>query len=354
VEEKMKKQNEEKKMTLEEYQQKYSHPENLVAAKNFLFMFGAAIGVVVAVSLFFVVLRLFDIHQIAGYAGSIVAVIIFIFVYVVPVVKLKNTKSFVTNVDSANARQAQKFNKRLREEIADKMIDVTTKTDVIGWYSDELVGKLAIARHTGNDKELKSTLTKIYQTDVKQAANKMIKSSAVKVGITTAISQSELVDTLFVIVYEFTLIKDIVYLYGYRPTDSQMVKIYKNVITNALIAYGLSSATIGMGRTVGSGITSAIEKVSRSGNFIASTLGSIAGVAIESGIQLVVNSTLTVLIGNQTKRYLVKEYNLQDILDDVELIDNEEEEELIEAVKEELKQKMPKKTKNEKKDFATS
>lgn len=350
----MKKQNEVKKMTLEEYQQKYTHPENLVAAKNFLFMFGAAIGIVIAVCLFFVVLRLFEIHQIAGYIGTFLALIIFIFLYVVPVVKLKNTKSFMTNVDAANARQAQKYNKRLREEIADKMIDLTKKTDVIGWYSDELVGKLAIARHTADDKELKNVLTKIYQTDVKSAANKMIKNSAVKVGITTAVSQSELVDTLFVIVYELNLIKDIVYLYGYRPTDSQMVKIYKNVITNALIAYGISSATIGMGRTVGSSITSAIEKVSQSSNFIASTLGSIAGVAIESGIQLVVNSTLTVMIGNQTKRYLVKEYNLQEILDNIELIDAEEEAELIESVKDELKRKMPKKSKNEKSEFATS
>ena len=59
----MKKTIEKKKITLEEYQQKYTNPENLVAAKNFLFILGAAIGVIVAVSLFFVVLRLFDIHH---------------------------------------------------------------------------------------------------------------------------------------------------------------------------------------------------------------------------------------------------------------------------------------------------
>jgi uncharacterized membrane protein YcjF (UPF0283 family) len=335
----MKKTYEEKKVTLEEYQQKYTHPENLVAAKNFLFMLGSATGVIIAVSLFFVVLRLFDIHLIAGYLSTFFAMIIFIFLYVVPVIKIKNTKSFKTNIDSVNARQAQKYNKKLREELADKMIDVSTKTDVVGWYSNELVGKLAIARHTGNDKELKSILTKIYQTDVKNAANKMIKNSAMKVGFATAVSQSEFIDTLFVIVYELNLIKDIVYLYGYRPTDSQMAKIYKIVLTNALIAYGLSSATTGMGKTVGSGIANVIERASQNNNFVVSTIGTIAGVAIESSLQLVVNSTLTVIIGNQTKKYLVNEYNLQEILDNVELLDSEEEVKMIESIEDELKEK---------------
>jgi len=351
----MKRTSGEKKITLEEYQQKYTHPENLLAAKNFLFILGAAIGVLVAVSLFFVVLRLFDIHQIAGIIGTIFAIIIFIFLYVIPVVKLKNTKAFITNVDSVSARQAQKYNKKLREELADKMIDVSTKTDVVGWYSEDLVGKLAIARHTGNDKELTSILAKIYQNDVKSAANKMIKNAAVKVGIATAVSQSEFIDTLFVIVYELNLIKDIVYLYGYRPTDSQMAKIYKNVITNALIAYGVSSATAGMGKTVGSGIATAIEKVSQSRNFVASTLGAFAGVAIESSLQLAVNSALTVLIGNQTKRYLIKEYNLQEVLDNIDLLDSvEEETKMIESIKSEVKEKPVKKSKSEKANLATN
>ncbi len=345
----MKKIIEEKKISLEEYQQKFTNTENIVAAKNFLFILGAAIGLIIAVSLFFVVLKLFDINKIAGYVGIVVAIIVFIIMYIVPVIKLKNTKSFRTNVDSTNARQSKKYNKHLREEIADKMIDVTTKAEVVGWYADELIGKLAIARHTGNDQELKSILTKIYQTDVKNTANKMIRTSAIRVGIVTAVSQSEALDTLFMLVYELNLIKDIVFLYGYRPTDSQMVKIYKNVIRNSLIAYGVSSATSGMGKSMGSGFANAFEKVSQSGNFFASTIGAFAGIAIESGVQFTLNATLTIIIGNQTKKYLIKEYNLQEMLDNVELMESyEEEAKMIKTVKDELKVKIPKKTENEK------
>jgi len=350
----MKKSVEIKKLTLEEYQQKYSNPENIIAAKTFLFILGAAMGVIIAISLFFVVLKLFEIHLIAGYVGIVLSVFVFIFLYIIPVVKLKNTKSFLTNIDNSNARQAQKYNKMLREEISDKMIDVTTKTEGTGWYSDDHIGRLAIARHTNNDIETKSILTDIYKTDVKNAANKMIRSSAVKVGLITAASQSGVIDTLFVSIYELNLIKDIVYLYGYRPTDTQMVKIYKNVLTNALLAYGLSSATSGLGKSVGSGIVNALEKASHSGNIMFSTIGTVAGIAIESGIQFILNATLTALIGYQTKKYLVKEYNLQEILDNIELLDTDEEEAMMtESIKEELKKKITKKVKNEKATAAT-
>jgi uncharacterized membrane protein YcjF (UPF0283 family) len=351
----MKKTIEQKKLTLEEYQQKYSNSENVAAAKTFLFILSAAIGIAIATSLSFVVLRLFEIHQIAGYVGSIVAIIIFIVLYIVPVVKLKNTKSFLTNVDATNARQAQKYNKQLRAEIADKMIDINAKAEVNGWYSDDLVGKLAIARVTKNDQELKDVLTKIYQTDVKNASNKMIRTSAVRVGVATAISQSEAIDTLFVLVYELNLIKDIVYLYGYRPTDSQMVKIYKNVLTNALIAYGISGATGSVGKSVGSGIISALEKASQSGNFLTSTIGTVAGIAIDSGLQFVVNASLTIRIGYQTKKYLIKEYNLQEMLDNIELSESDDEEaKMIESISKEVREQMSKKTKSDKSNISTS
>lgn len=346
---------EEKKMTLEEYQQKYTNPENVVAAKTFLFILGAAIGIIIGVGLFFVVLRLFEIHQIAGFVGIVLSIIVFIYLYLIPVIKLKNTKAFLTNIDRTTARQAQKYNKILREEIADKMIDITAKTEGTGWYSDDHIGKLAIARHTSNDIELKNALTEIYKTDVKNAANKMIKTSAVKVGFITAASQSGFVDTLFVCLYELNLIKDIVYLYGYRPTDTEMVKIYKNVITNALITYGLSSATSGIGKSVGNGIVNALEKASRSGNFLASTIGTVAGMAIDSSIQFILNASLTALIGFQTKKYLVKEYNLQEMLDNIELIDSVEEEvKLTESIKDELKHNISKKSKNENATLATN
>lgn len=339
--------NNEKKITLEEYQRQNTSPENVIAAKSFLFIFTMAIAIGILVSLFFVVLRLFEIHQYAGYAGLIGAILIFIFAYLVPVIKLKNTKTFMTQVNVTTARKAQKHNKKLREELADKMIDITYKTDGISWYNEKSIGELAIARHKKDDEQLKTVLTKIYKTDVKSSADKLIRQSAVRVGLATALSQSEALDTLLVLIYELNLIKDIVFLYGYRPTDSQMAKIYKNVLRNSLIAYGVSSATSGLGKTVGTGIIGAIDRASQSSSAVTSVIGSVvgglAGTAIESGLQFAVNTTLTIIVGYQTRKYLIKEYKLQEMLDNVELLEDEEEQiEVIESIKEEIKEEISK------------
>ncbi len=335
----MAKNKEDKKMTLEEYEKKYSKPENIKAAKTFLFIFSASIGIIIFVCLFFLVLKLFDIHKIAGYVGIGVACIVYIFVYIIPLIKIKNTKAFITNVDSSNASKAQKYNRELRNSIADKMIDLKANTEAVGWYSDELIGKLAIARQTNNDKEVKNVLTTIYDKDVRSASNKMIRDHAFKVGITTALSQSEKVDTLFVVAYNLSLIKDIVFLYGYRPSDAKLAKIYQTVIFDALIAYGVGNAT-------GSMATTAVTKFGGKAVEGIPFLGSALGTIIDSVAQGIINSSLTVLIGFQTKKYLKKEYHLQDILDEIELDDEKEaesEKEMVESLSEDIKNKAKKK-----------
>ena len=328
----MKKNVEEKKMTLEEYEEKYSKPQNVKLTKTLLYSFMSGVGIVVGACLFLVVLKIYDINLYAGYIATAVAVIIFIFAYLRPILKIINTKYFITNVDSSNARKAQKHNKMLREEIADKMIDLKAKTEGVGFYSDELIGKLAIARTTKNDKELKNVLTNIYNKDVKPACNKMINEYALKVGFTTAISQSERLDSLFVSVYELQLIKNIVFMYGYRPSDAKLLKIYRTVIVNSLTAYGVNTATKGFGAGVVKTLGKGIEGIP--------ILGQAIGTVIDSTIQGIVNASLTVVIGFQTKKYLMKEYKLQDILDGVEVSEEaeiEEEKEMLEKVSGELK-----------------
>lgn len=337
----MSKKDNDKKMTLEEYQKKYSKPYNEKAAKSFLFIFGAAIGIIIVFCLFSICQKIYELNQYAGYVSIGLAVLIFIFVYVVPVIKLKQTKSFMTNVDSDNAVVAKKYNKKLREDIADKMIDISQKATDISWYSDEKVGKLAIARQTGNDQALKDALTETYKTDVKKASNKMIRDHALKVGVTTALSQNEKVDTLFVCIYNLSLIKDIIFLYGFRPNDRQLAKIYRNVIADAVIAYGLGNAT-------GSMASGIVKKMGKGLDGIP-IIGSALNTVIDSVAQGMINSTLTVLIGFQTKKYLMKEYKLQNILDDVIITDEELENEAIE-MSNNLKQDIKEESKNAKKE----
>ena len=328
-----KEEQEEKKMTLEEYQKKYSKPVNEKLAKTFLFIFAAAIAIIIIFCLFSLVVKVYEVcnkNIIAIYISVPIALLIFIAVYVVPLVKIHQAKPFITNVDSRNAKEAKKYNKALRESIADKMIDLKAKTTGVIWYSEANVGKLAIARQTHDDKGLKDALTEIYETDVKTAANKMIRDHAVKVGITTALSQNEKIDTLFVITYNLNLIKDLIYLYGFRPSDTQLMKCYQAVIADALVAYGLGNATGAIATGVVKKMGSVVDKVP--------ILGSMVSTVIDSVTQGLVNASLTVLIGFQTKKYLMKEYHLQDILDTVVLPTEEEEEEEASMLMDSIKQ----------------
>lgn len=318
--------NDNKKMTLEEYKENYSKPENTKPIKFGVFLLLACIGVIIFTCLLLVVLRLYEINKYIGYGSAALAVSIFIILYIIPVVQINKYKPFITNVDSKNVRHARKYNRKLRNEISDRMIDFTSKVEDISWYDEVLVGKLAIARNTNNDKDLKAVLTKIYDTSVKKEADRIISDHAVKVGLLTAASQSGHLDSAFVAIYELNLIKDLVYLYGFRPSDAKLLKIYKNVIVNSLLAYGVSNGT-----------TSLISK-SLSATFEGlPILGSLISTAIASASQGIINGVMTGIIGVQTKRYLIKEYHLQDILDDIELDNPEDDKEMIEGISKEIK-----------------
>ena len=236
--------------------------------------------------------------------------------------KISKTNFFRTDVNKQNAWAAKRYNKRMREDIADKMIDMKQATNDNGWFSDKKISDIAVARAKNDDRALSIALTNIYNSDIKSAANKLITDSAVQVGISTSISQSEKIDTLIVTVAELNLVKKLVYLYGYRPNDAQMVKIYRNVFTNAIFAYG-AQASAG---AVAGGIAKLIGGAAEAIPLISTVVGSVS-----SGI---INSTLTVIIGFQTIRYLKREYKLQDILDGIEIEESDEKEtEMINKVK---------------------
>ena len=316
---------EEKKITLDEYIDKYTQPRNLKEIKMFFILIVSGIGIVIFCMLFSFVKELFSINKIFAYIGIAISILIVIFLYIIPILKISNSKHFQTNVNHENAKAAQKHNARLREEIADKMIDLSMSTKGNGWYSDAKIAPIAIARAKKDGRALSTALTEIYNTDIKKASRKMIRDVSFQVGLTTTISQSERVDALIVTVTEINLIKKLVFLYGYRPNDAQMLKIYKTVITNALLAYGVQSATTSIAGGIGKLIGGAAKEIP----FISTVIGSVADGTI--------NATLTAIIGFQTIHFLKREYKLQDILDGVEIEDSEENErEMIQEIKKDI------------------
>ncbi len=318
------------KMTIYEYEQRYVKHQNVRGAKLLIWGAAALIGVFLFVMLALLALRVYDINEYAGYAMMAVCLLIYILVFVVPLVKILRTGYFVTNVNAFTARKAQRHNKKLRHSIADKMIDLSARVDGVGWYDSQIVGRLAIAMKTGDEEGVKRNLSELYRGSVKKSAKSLIFKGAMKSAAYSALSQTAHIDAALIVVVNMQLIKDIVFLYGFRPSDAKLAKIFVQVIANSLVAYGLGNVNIGgsVVRTMGEAVRGI------------PILGSAIAAIIDSSVQGLVSAALTTVIGYQTIKYLNHEYRLQDILDGVSLEDTDVEiEETCAELETELKKK---------------
>ncbi len=309
------------KMTIYEYEDKYVKRQNTKGARLILFFFAAIIGVFLAWCLISATIRLWEIHEYAGYAATAVSVALYIFVYIVPIAKIYRTDYFQTNVNSKHAASAKRHNRRVRRNIAEKMVEFNAQVDGAGWYDDKLVAELEFGLRTNDDERIKRTLSALYSGKVKKTAREIIFKSALRSAAYSAISQSTTADAALVAVVNLQMIKDLVFVYGFRPSDARLVRIFGAVIRNSLIAYGLGSIRIGssIARTVGDAAKSI------------PILGTAISVLVDSSVQGLTNGTLTTVIGYQTIRYLNKEYKLQNILDGIEV------DETAEVIQEECK-----------------
>jgi uncharacterized membrane protein YcjF (UPF0283 family) len=320
-------------MSIYDYEDKYVRRENSRAPKAFSRIVALAIGVVIFTCLFFICTKAYELNQYFGYAAIACSAVFFVFAFIVPVVKIFRTGYFFTNVSIKNARAAKAHNKALRREISEKIIDLSSKVDMVKWYDEKIVGELAIALTNNSEEGIKTNLTLLYKDSVKKSANSLIRKAAMKSAVLTAISQSNAFDVALVTTINLQMIKDIIFLYGFRPSDAKLGRIFSTVIMNSFAAYGLEDANIG--NTVVKGIGGVSKSIP--------ILGSIIETVIDSTIQGMTNATFTSIIGYQTIKYLEKEYRLQDILDGIVLEDEKDLKENCDMVEKEIKSSKDKK-----------
>ncbi len=303
------------KMTIYEYEEKYVKRQNTKSATFFLRLLIALIGVFFVWCFFTLSKSIWEMNEYAGYAAAGVSLILFIVFYIVPVVKILKTDYFVTAVNYKTAAAAKRKNKKLRFEIAEKIVDLCHSVAGVGWYDSATVEKLEAGVKYHDDGVIKENLTALYNGSVKRSARDVIFKCSMKSAMYSALSQESKIDTMLVATVNLQMIKDIVFLYGFRPSDTRLVKIFAAVVRNALIAYGLGGLKIGNGiaRTVGD----AAKGIP--------LLGSVISVLVDSSVQGLANGTLSAVIGYQTIRYLNTEYKLQNILDGVDVGETEEE-----------------------------
>ena len=316
------------KMTIYDYEQHYVKRENVRGAKALLSFAAGVIGVFLFVVLLLVFFKVYDINEYVGYGVGGVCVIVYICIFIVPLVKILRSGYFVTNVNAYTAVKAKRHNKKLRHDIAKKIIDFTATVDGVGWYDSETVGKLAICLQRRDEEGLKKNLTALYTGSVKKSAKDLIFKASLKSAMYSAVSQTALIDAALVGCVDMQLIKDLVFLYGFRPSNAKLAKIFVSVIRNSLVAYGVGGMQIG--HSVVKTMGDAVRGIP--------ILGSAIAAIVDSSVQGLTNGTLTTVIGFQTIRYLTKEYRLQNILDGIEVAETQADlEEACEELEKELK-----------------
>ncbi len=303
------------KMSIYEYEEKYVKRENTKSAKFFLRLIVALIGVFFVWCFFTLTEKIWNMNQYAGYAAAGVSVILFILFYIVPVVKILKTDYFVTSVNYKTAAAAKRKNKKLRYQISEKIVELCKNVAGVGWYDSATVEKLEAGVKYHDDAVIKENLTALYNGSVRKSARDIIFKCSMKSAMYSALSQESKIDTMLVATVNLQMIKDIVFLYGFRPSDTRLVKIFAAVVRNALIAYGLG------GLKIGNGIARTVGDAAKGIPF----LGSVISVLVDSSVQGLANGTLSAVIGYQTLRYLNTEYKLQNILDGIDVGETEEE-----------------------------
>lgn len=149
-----------------------------------------------------------------------------------------------------------------------------------------------------NQVELRTSLTTVFNTTIKENINKTIVKNSKSVLITTALSQNGNLDMLSVLAINLRMIKEIVELSGFRPSYPYLAKLSLNVLVTSLIAEGIEEIDIAeyMPTKVGETLTDI--------PFLKTISSSIIG-----GIA---NSMLTCRVGVITQKYLYNDNKLLD------------------------------------------
>lgn len=237
----------------------------------------------------------YSFHPHAGYLSLAIIIILLIIFIIKPVMQALLTPCFSLDISKSSKSKLNKINYRKLKKVAKNIISVNKNV------SEESKNKLREALKK-EQKTLSDTLKSIYDNEIKKDITKLTIQRASETLLATAISQNNNFDAFTTIIINIRLIMQIVVRCGYHPTYPQLAKLIIKVMRNALIAYTLQS--LHLEDIVINGINKLVK----------GALNIIPGVneIAKSLTQGAANALLTLRIGILTRKYLYKEYSLQE------------------------------------------
>ena len=305
-----------------------------------------AIKIVVGVLLFIIIMTMFNVCSIAystnvylGHVCLIGFVIAIIYFFIYPIYKLFKKSYFILEYDESTAKRVREHNDKVIISMAKNIINLSESIDGESWYNKLYVEELKSELEKKSIVDLRESMTKMINTSIRKKSNDLIIKWSIKTGVLTAISQSDVIDSVFVVIINLLLVKDLVFLYGFRYSAFRLLKTFIGVFVSAATAYSLQNANIG--KNVLTMLSGVLRKLGRNIPAPATVLTSAIEVVADSSAQGMGNALMTAFIGYQAISYLNQEYNLQNELKDIDLLDEEYEfKETANEIKKGLKEEL--------------
>lgn len=317
-----------------------------------------------------IVETIYQMNAIAGIVTGCVLVVVYTICFVVLLVSIYSKHSFDLQFRKRkNGHFPERNNNKVRFEMARNIREQSFVLDYLDKksskeYLDKKEAKSVRDFHTvielaekypkscpsyksQDSKELAESLASVLSKDgiIYRKAKNIILKKSVSTGLMTSLSSNAVVDMSIVAIKNMQMIKDLIWLYGFRPTDYEMNRIMFKVIRNLCISIGLNTlqGTTGF-------IASALKK--SSDNFLVQLLSQ----AFTSGAQFIGNGTMTYLVGKYTIQVLLSQYHMQDlfhkqVLKDLELeMTSDTIQEIDSEIQEEVKKLSSEKTEKKKEE----
>lgn len=311
-----------------EYQEKVTRSKNEKRNRRILIALSVAaylLGLGIFAS---IVTTVYNMNNTAGYIVGAVLLAVYTICFIVVIAEIYSKHSFdIEAKKSEEGKISERKNNKVRFEIARNIAEQSKILDYLEkQYKKEVLsaregeelqafnkvisislkyGSDVPSNHSEDAQDLAGALTVTFRKDgiIYKKAKSMILARATETGCLTALSQNAAVDAGVVVVKNMQLIKDLIYLYGFRPGDYQMNQITMKVIRAVCVSLGLN--------TFSQNANWAGKVFNKdSNNFLVQMLGQV----INMGAQFLGNGAMTYLIGKYTVNVLLQEYRIQDLL----------------------------------------
>lgn len=321
------------------YQEEVTHSKEekrnraiLIALSVALYLLGLGVFAII-------VQTIYQINEIAGIVVAIALLIAYTTCFIVIIVKIFSKHSFDLEFQKRkNGHYSERNNNKVRWEIAKNIVDQSVVLNYLDKMDDKKVLASKEAEKIASFREMQNLVNKYpgnkipssHKEDsinlaeslaismrkdgvIYQKAKSLILKRSLSTGCLTALSQNTMVDASVVVVKNMQLIKDLIWLYGFRPTNAEMTKILEKVVKSVCLSIGLNTMQNG---------TNMAGKIFNkdSNNFLVQVLGQ----ALNMGAQFIGNGAMTYMVGKYTINALLRQYRVQDIyrlksLDDYEM-----------------------------------